>query len=247
MAVLISAATEPVAGSSAGGARPARVGVGRDEAGAPVDQPDRPGDRLERVGARLAEHDVVGVAVAHDVADVVHRGRQAGLADDVGRAARALVGEEVGRGQGRGPDRLLGHVDPAAQQPGAQVAGRVDRVVGEHEERAAGRLERLDELGRPAIGSSSCTRTPSMSVSQVSIRAGWWSCAPLWRGPRTLPGMPSASSPQWPHLLPGPARRPGDVPVILGLVRELAEYEKALHEVDASRGAPARRAVPGRA
>ncbi|MET0523981.1 MAG: hypothetical protein ABWZ91_04215, partial [Nocardioides sp.] len=27
---------------------------------------------------------------------------------------------------------------------------------------------------------------------------------------------------------------PDDVPVILGLVRELAEYEKALHEVDAT-------------
>ena len=141
------AATEPVAGSVPAGLGSARVGVRRDEAGALLDQANRAGDGLERVGARLAEHDVVGVAVGHDVADVVHGRRQAGLADDVGRSAGSLLGEELRRGQGGGPDRLLRHVDAAAEQPGAQVARREDRVVRQDEEASAGLLERRDELG----------------------------------------------------------------------------------------------------
>ena len=104
------------------GARPAGVGVGGDEARAVVDQPDRPGDRLERVGAGLAEHDVVGVAVGHHVADVVQRRGQPRLADDVRRTARPLVVEELRGGEGRRPDRLLRHVDPAARA--AAPAGR---------------------------------------------------------------------------------------------------------------------------
>src|SRR3954470_19730938 len=67
VAVLISAATEPVAGSepagdgAGGGGRAGRrraghVRVGGDEARAGLDQPDRPRDCLERVGPRLAEH-----------------------------------------------------------------------------------------------------------------------------------------------------------------------------------------------
>jgi hypothetical protein len=41
---------------------------------------------------------------------------------------------------------LLGHVDPAGQQPRAEVACSEDRIVGEHQKRAAMLLERLDEL-----------------------------------------------------------------------------------------------------
>jgi GNAT superfamily N-acetyltransferase len=82
----------------------------------------------------------------------------------------------------------------------------------------------------PSIGSSSCTRTPSLSVSQVSIRRRVV-IRPLWSPLRTLPGMPSASTIPTSRVRPA---APGDVPVILRLVRELAEYEKALDAVDAS-------------
>jgi len=57
---------------------------------------------------------------------------------------------------------------------------------------------------------------------------------PIVAALRTLPGMPSASSPRGATSSRVRPAVPGDMPVILGLVRELAEYEKALHEVDAS-------------
>ena len=130
-------------------ARAAAVGVGGDEARAVLDQPDRLGDRLERVGAGLAEHDVVGVAVGHHVADVVHRRDQAALPHDVRRTAGALLVEEVGGGQGRGEDVVLRHVDAAAEQPGPQVAAGEDRVVGQQQVLQPAGLERVDELRRP--------------------------------------------------------------------------------------------------
>ena len=225
-------------GQQAGGARAARVGVGRDEPRAAGDQPDRLGDGLERVGAGLAEHDVVGVAVGHHVADVVHRGGQPGLADDVRRAAGALVGEEVGGGEGGGPDRVLGDVDPAAQQPGPQVTGGVDRVVGQHEEGAAGGLERLDELRRPGDG--------VVLVHEDAVHVGEPGVDPPGGGHAPHCGRRCVHCPV---CRPPPSRIrpavPGDVPVILRLVRELAEYEKALHEVDASEAHLGRR-FPGR-
>ena len=135
----------------AGRAGAAGVGVRRDEASALLYQADCASDGLEGVGARLAEHDVVGVAVGHDVADVVHGRDEAGLADDVGAAPGALLREELRRGQRGGPDRLLRHVDPAAPQAGREVAWGEDRVVGQHEEALARGLERLDELGAPGI------------------------------------------------------------------------------------------------
>jgi hypothetical protein len=46
--------------------------------------------------------------------------------------------------------------------------------------------------------------------------------------------MPPASSDRGPTSARVRPAEPGDVPVVLRLVRELAEYEKALHEVDTS-------------
>ena len=110
MARVIIAATEPVAGSGPSGEGPVTSGLVAMNRAPLADQPDRPGDRLERVGAGLAEDDVVGVGVGEGVADLVQRGGQPGLADDVGRAAGQLGRQEVRRRQRRGPDRLLGHV-----------------------------------------------------------------------------------------------------------------------------------------
>ena len=53
----------------------------------------------------------------------------------------------------------------------------------------------------------------------------------------TLPGMPSDSvsaSARVPDASRVRPAAPADVPVIVALVRELAEYERALHEVDAN-------------
>jgi hypothetical protein len=49
------AATEPVAGSGPSAEGPVDVRVGGDEASPAEDQPDRLGDRLERIGAGLPE------------------------------------------------------------------------------------------------------------------------------------------------------------------------------------------------
>ena len=133
-------------------ARTARVRVGGDEPGTALDQPDRPGDRLERIGAGLAQHHVVGVAVGHHVADVVQGGGEPGLADDVRRTIRPLVEQELRGGQGGGPDRLLRDVDPAAEQPRAQVPGRVDRVVGQDEEGPPGPFSASMNSGRRGSG-----------------------------------------------------------------------------------------------
>jgi hypothetical protein len=104
-------------------------------------------DLLERVGARLAEDDVVRLAAREDVADVVQCGREAGFADDVCRSSRSLVGEELRGRHGRGPDGLLGHVDATGEQAGPQIPCREDRVVREDEEGTARGLERFDEVG----------------------------------------------------------------------------------------------------
>ena len=126
-------------GQRALGGRAGRVRVGGDEPGAVVDQPDRLGDRLEAVacGSRRARRSPARSrsgcsptscsAVVRPASPITYA-----------RAARALVGQELRGGQRRRPDRLLGHVEADAGQPGVQVARGVDRVVGEHEERLAG-------------------------------------------------------------------------------------------------------------
>jgi hypothetical protein len=97
-------------------------------------------------------HDVVGVALGQRVARLVQRRRQAGLADDERRAARALGLEEAPGRERRGPDRLLGDLEPARAQPGGEVAPRVDRVVREDEERDSALAQGVEEAGGAADG-----------------------------------------------------------------------------------------------
>ena len=152
------------------GARAGRVGVGRDEARALADQPDRPRDPLERVRAGLAEHDVVRRAVVQRVAGVVQRGRQARLADHVRGAARALVVQEAGGRERRGPDRLLGQL--AGRSPRAARRGRAacrsscSSAPGTGSPARAGASRKRSA---PGIACSSRTSTPSMSISHERI------------------------------------------------------------------------------
>jgi hypothetical protein len=145
VARVMSAATAPVAGSGPGG-RTGRVGVRRDEPRPGADEADRPRDRLERVRARLTQHDVVGIALGQRVADLVQRGGETRLADDVRGAVGPLTVEELRRRQRRRPQRVGGHVDAARPQPRREVARRVDGVVREHEEPLPRPADRPEEL-----------------------------------------------------------------------------------------------------
>jgi hypothetical protein len=66
----------------------------------------------------------------------VQRRREPSLADHEGRAAGTLALEQVRGGERRRPDRLLLHVEPVPAEPRRQVARRIDRVVGQDEERS---------------------------------------------------------------------------------------------------------------
>jgi len=79
----------------------------------------------------------------------MQRRSQTDLADHERRTPRPLVAEKAGGRQRGGPDRILGHVDPARPQPGRQVPTSEPRVVGEHEERE---LALAKEVQKP-IGS----------------------------------------------------------------------------------------------
>ena len=107
VARLISAATEPVAGSGPSGDGPVASGLVAMKRAPAAMSRIALRDPLEAVGARLAEHDVVRVAVGERVAGLMQRGGEARLADHERRPARPLVLEEPGGGQGRGPDRML--------------------------------------------------------------------------------------------------------------------------------------------
>src|SRR3954471_11904226 len=96
--------------------------MGGDEAGAALHEPDRVRDALEAVGARLAEDDVIGIALRERVTGLVHRSGESGLPDDERGAVGALVLEEARRGERGGPDRLLGHVETDGPQARRQVA-----------------------------------------------------------------------------------------------------------------------------
>ena len=129
-----------------------RVGVGGDEAGAQGDESDRLRDPLEAVGARLAEDHVVRVTLAEGVARLVEGGREARFPDDERRAAWPLVLEEAGGGERGGPDGLLGYLETAGPKPGGEVAPRVDRVVGQDQERGAVGPQRSEEVRRTGNG-----------------------------------------------------------------------------------------------
>jgi hypothetical protein len=76
----------------------------------------------------------------------VQGGGQPSLPDHVGGALGALLVEEPGGGQRRGPDRLLGDLQAGGGQASGQVTGGVDAVVGQQQEPVAGVLQALDEL-----------------------------------------------------------------------------------------------------
>ncbi len=129
--------------------RPGRVRVRSDEARAVGDETDRLRDALEAVRTRLADDDVIGIALGERVARTVERRRQARLADHEGRAAGTLVIEEARGRERRRPDRLLGHVEADPAQPRREIALREDRVVGQDEKR---NLE-LAQAREEAVGS----------------------------------------------------------------------------------------------
>jgi hypothetical protein len=64
----------------------------------------------------------------------------------VRRAARPLAVEELRGRQRRRPERLGRHLDPARREPRAEVARRVDRVVGQDQEALAGGGQAADEV-----------------------------------------------------------------------------------------------------
>ena len=153
--------------------RPARA-TGRSASGlvamnrAPErDQADRVGDPLEAVGARLAEHDVVRIAVGERVAGLVQRGRQTGLADHERRAAGALIVEEARGRQRRGPDR-------APREPPARWRAAARRGPGACRSSCwsgpgtgcSSSRSRAMKRRRRGSACSSRTSTPSMSISQ---------------------------------------------------------------------------------
>ena len=115
-----------------GGAR--HVGVGRDELRATLNEANRVGQRMEVVGAHLAEHHELRIDLRHDVARGVDRGGQAGLADDVRGRAGGLLVQERGRGVRGRPDVLLRDVQPGVRQACGQVTVREHGVVGEDQE-----------------------------------------------------------------------------------------------------------------
>jgi hypothetical protein len=127
------------------GRRAGVVGVGGDEAGAVADEADCLGDALEAVCTGLAEDDVVGGVIGLGVAGFVEGLGETGFADDEGGAARALVGEEAGGGEGGGPDIGVGDVEADALEAGGEIARGVAGVVGEYEEGFAGDAEAGDE------------------------------------------------------------------------------------------------------
>ena len=136
-----------------------------------ADQADRARDALEAVGARLAEHDVVGVALGQRVAGLVQRGRQPGLADHE-RRCRPGAGRPGSRAVASAEVQIdsSGTSSPLARSRAARSRARVDRVVGQHQEREPALAQRAPmKRSAPGIACSSWTSTPSMSISQEWI------------------------------------------------------------------------------
>ena len=73
---------------------------------------------------------------------------QPALTDHVGCALWLLKVQETRRGHSRGKDPLAGNVQPHRLQSMGQVARRVQRVVGQHQEFDLARLQPFDKLIR---------------------------------------------------------------------------------------------------
>ena len=122
VARLISAATEPVAGSGPSGVGPVGSGLVAMKRAPRRHEADRSGDVLEAVGPGLPEDDVVRAPVGERVADRMERGRQTRLADDERRAAAAGR-----RGSSRSPSRRSRSAPPGPRDR-SPTGGRPGRA-----------------------------------------------------------------------------------------------------------------------
>ena len=189
VAFVMSAAIAPVAGSDAVAERAGGVGVRRDEARAGADEPDRLGDRLERVVAGLADDDVVGIGLGHDEAGLVQRGGEPRLADHEGRAAGHLDSQEVGRRERRRPDRApRARSRPDARSRALRSRGvKIELFVSTRNGRALV-APLLQQLGR--AGDRACSRgrarRPCRSAS-IRCRRGS-ACGSAYRRARGVAG-----------------------------------------------------------
>ena len=129
------------------GATSARqAGVGADELGALHHQIGGLGQRIQRIGAALTHHHIIGVHVVHGDACVVEGVEQTRLADGEHGAARRLLLQEGGGGQRTGVEMLLRHVQSHPCQLLVQLPGRVAAVVGEKEILLVLLVQPVDEL-----------------------------------------------------------------------------------------------------
>ena len=131
------------------GARAGRIRIRDNESRARPDQADGFGDGVEGVVASLADDDIVGGTLRHDEAGFVQCGRDTRLADDEGGPPGHLGCEKVSGGEGGCPEKLFGYIETGRPEPRTQIAGREDRVVGEHEERISAIAPLLQQGGSP--------------------------------------------------------------------------------------------------
>ena len=134
------------------GARAGCIRIRDDESRARPDQADGFGDGVEGVITSLADDDVVGGTLGHDEAGLVQCGGDARLADDEGGPPGHLGCEKVSGGEGGCPEKLFGYIETGRPEPRTQIAGREDRVVGEHEEGISAIAPLLQQGGRPGQG-----------------------------------------------------------------------------------------------
>ncbi len=120
VALVISAATDPVAGSGPSADGPVTSGLVAMKRAPPQDQPDGLGDRLERVRAGLAEHDEVRARCRSGCS----RPRAAPWSG-LPRRSRTPNRRATGRaGTPRWPAPRSRSRPPGTVEPGAQPAGR---------------------------------------------------------------------------------------------------------------------------
>ena len=125
------------------------IGIGADELGPGHDQVGGLGKSIQRVGAPLPYHYIVGVYIVHGQPRVIQGIEQARLTDGEHGAARSLFLEKRRRGQGAGVEMLLRHIQSHAGQLLIQLPGRIAAVIGEEEIFLLLLVEPLDKLGHP--------------------------------------------------------------------------------------------------